>query len=76
MVPSRAAARCSCPYVAARKKYVSSKNKLRRLLLPLALLAGSFAGVQMLPEDILELMHATNRQQIVQMVSDEEREDN
>lgn len=54
---------------------MSSGSKLRKLLLPLALFAGSFGGVPMLPEDIQELMHATNQQKIVHVVSDEERED-
>ncbi len=52
------------------------KYKLRMLFLGLALLVGAFSGVPMRPEDVEELMAATNRGETVYVISGDEGDDN
>lgn len=47
------------------------KRRLRNLLLCLPLLFGALGGMSMRPEEIEELMHTMNRQQIVVTVEDD-----
>jgi hypothetical protein len=51
---------------------VSIKGKLRLMLLYLPLLAGALSGVPMRPEDIEQLMDATNREEIVQVMPEDD----
>ncbi len=51
------------------------KHKLRMLFLGVALLVGAFSGVPMRPEDVEELMAATNREETVYVISEDEGND-
>ena len=47
------------------------KHKLRTLLVCLPLLAASFGGAPMRPEEIEELMHCMNQQKIAYTIPEE-----
>ena len=53
---------------------MSWKQKLRKLFVCGALLAGLLYGSPMKPEEIEELMYASHKQKQVQVVKDEEGE--
>ena len=51
---------------------MSIKGKLRMIFMYLPLLAGALSGVPMRPEDIEQLMDATNREEIVQVMAEDD----
>ena len=51
---------------------MSIKGKLRLILLYLPLLAGALSGVPMRPEDMEQLMDATNREEIVHVIPEDD----
>jgi hypothetical protein len=50
---------------------VSIKSRLRTVLLCLPLLLGAFSGMTMRPEEIEELMHSMNQQEITCTIPEE-----
>jgi len=54
-----------------REVKVSTKHRLRTLLLCLPLLPGAFSGMAMRPEEIEELMHNMNQPKIVYTIPGE-----